>query len=112
MTAEKKTLQTAHQKEVDELKASQSSNAETLDRESLRAKLLVFSQFLRSAAAKRLVETEMDSEESKAFEGALLLVYGGDQRAVDAAVDLIEGADKPVPNVEGQILNVTCKSLM
>lgn len=41
----------------------------------LRRNLLVFSQFLRCAAAKRNVEEEADTEESRAFEGALLLVY-------------------------------------
>lgn len=75
----------------------------------LRQKLLVFSQFLRCAAAKRNIDEEADTDESKAFEGALLLVYGGDQRAVDTAINLIEGTSDCVPNIEGLPTPITCE---
>jgi len=70
----------------------------------------VFSQFLRTAAAKRNVEDNSDPAENEAFEGALLLAYGGDEKAVDTAVAIIDGTDEKVPNIEGTLLEVRCKS--
>lgn len=99
-------LKQAHQQEIDSLKKTTTTSHHHA---GLREDLLVFSQFLRAAAAKRLVENEVDSEESKAFEGALLLVYGGDDRAVDAAENLIRGSDDRVISVEGHPLNITCR---
>ena len=49
------------------------------------------------------------SDEGKAFEGALLLVYGGDANAVAAAEKVIDGTDDPVPATDGTVLSVTCK---
>ena len=76
----------------------------------LQKQLLVFSQFLRAAAAKRSIEEEKDTYESRAFEGVLLLVYGGDEGAVETALKLIEGADEQVPGIDGVLLPVKCKS--
>ena len=70
--------------------------------------LLIFSKFLRAAAARRQLE-DSESDESKAFEGALLLVYGGDANAVAAAEKIVDGIDEGVPSTEGSILSVTCK---
>ena len=62
---------------------------------------------LPSAAARRQLEDD-ESDLTKAFEGALLQVYGGDAIAVTAAEKLIDGTSDNVPSTEGIILNVTC----
>lgn len=83
----------------------------TTSASELREKLLVFSQFLRCAAAKRIVEEDAESDENRAFEGALLLVYGGDTKAVETAVKIIEGSEEQVPSIEGDSLSTKCKCL-
>lgn len=109
MSTEKESLTGSHKKELERLRASLKQEAEEEAKTSFRKKLLTFTQFLRAAAAQRIKEEEADTEESKAFEGALLLVYGGDDKAVEAAENLIEGKDEAVPSVEGLPLSVTCK---
>ena len=111
MQTERDTITTSHKSEIEQLRQTLKKEAEAEARTTLRQKLLIFSQFLGAAAAKRVVEEEAETEESKAFEGALLLVYGGDEKAVDAAENLIEGSDEAVPSVEGQPLSVTCMYL-
>ena len=107
---QKEDLTQAHQKEMQKIKEEARLEAMTSSASELRKKLLIFSQFLRAAAAKRNIEEEANSEESMAFEGALLLVYGGDARAVEAAVSIIEGANEQVPSIEGSMLSVKCRS--
>lgn len=109
LTGERETLTTSHKAELERVKEEAKKEAEAETRTALRKKLLIFSQFLRAAAAKRVIEEEADTEESKAFEGALLLVYGGDEKAVDAAENVIEGADEAVPSTEGQPLSIKCR---
>jgi hypothetical protein len=74
----------------------------------LKEKILTLSRFLRAAAARRQLEDD-DSDLTKAFEGALLQVYGGDATAVLAAEKLIDGTEDGVPSTEGVVLSVTCK---
>jgi hypothetical protein len=109
MSAQHSHLTSTHQGEIEKLKADLKDQLEEQLNAALRQKLLTFSQFLRAAAAKRVIEEEADSDESKAFEGALLLVYGGDDKAVDAVMNLITGSDEQVPSVEGELLPVKCK---
>lgn len=111
LTSERDALTTSHKSEIEQLRESLKKEQQAESRTTLRAKLLVFSQFLRAAAAKRVVEEEADTDESRAFEGALLLVYGGDDKAVDAAENLIEGADEAVPSVDGVPLSVKCENI-
>ncbi|KAH0341064.1 hypothetical protein KCU81_g6540, partial [Aureobasidium melanogenum] len=106
MSAQHSQLTSAHQAEIEKLKGSLKEQLEKELNTALRQKLLTFSQFLRAAAAKRVIEEEADTDESKAFEGALLLVYGGDDKAVDAVMNLIQGSDEQVPSVEGELLPV------
>lgn len=106
---QREDLTAAHAKEVASLRQQLQGEAASASSAELRKKLLTFSQFLRAAAAKRTVEEEADSEESKAFEGALLLVYGGDFTAVDTALSIIEGSSEPVPSIEGIPLQVDCE---
>jgi heat shock protein HspQ len=107
---QKEDLTSQHEKELEKVKNDTRLEGSTTGEAELRKKLMVFSQFLRLAAAKRNVEEEADTDESKAFEGALLLVYGGDDKAVDTAMSLIEGSDEHVPSIDGVPLPFTCKS--
>ncbi|KAF2167997.1 hypothetical protein M409DRAFT_65561 [Zasmidium cellare ATCC 36951] len=100
-------LASQHQQELEKVKQELRAEATSTTSHELRSKLLLFSQFLRAAAAKRTIEEDADTDESKAFEGALLLVYGGDDKAVDTAINLIEGSDEQVPSIEGSPLPVT-----
>ncbi len=102
-------LTTQHEKELEKTRADAQMLGVTNSADELRKKILILSQFLRAAAAKR-TEVDQDSEENLAFEGVLLQVYGGDDRAVQAALDLIEGSEEKVVSIEGAILNVDCKS--
>lgn len=100
-----------HEQALSKLREEARVEAAASIQKELRQKLLVFSQFLRCAAAKRIVEEESHTEESRAFEGALLLVYGGDQKAVDTAVSIIDGSSETVPTVESELTNITCKCI-
>lgn len=103
-------LTAAHQQETEKLRNDLRLESVSATTAELRKKLLTFSQFLRAAAAKRTVEEDADSEESKAFEGALLSVYGGDNKAVDAALSIIEGSSEQVIDINGYPLNFNCES--
>ena len=69
----------------------------------------MLSKFLRAAAAKRQGGDE-NSGENRAFEGALLLVYGGEVSAVVAMESLIAGSEEIVPTVDGAPSGFTCES--
>ncbi|KAF2722041.1 hypothetical protein K431DRAFT_312006 [Polychaeton citri CBS 116435] len=107
MKKQKEELEAAHtsdlQKAKDEVAKSGAANVDI----EVRKKLLTFSRFLRAAAAKRNEEETAESDESKAFEGALLLVYGGDEQAVDTALKLINGSDEQVLGIDGTAVPVT-----
>ncbi|EME48294.1 hypothetical protein DOTSEDRAFT_78332 [Dothistroma septosporum NZE10] len=104
---QREELTSQHEKSLEKIKEEARVEALSSSASELRKKLLTFSQFLRAAAAKRTIEEEADTDESRAFEGALLLVYGGDQKAVETAVNIIEGASERVPSIEGIELPVT-----
>ncbi|KAH8127902.1 hypothetical protein LI328DRAFT_129693 [Trichoderma asperelloides] len=74
---------------------------------SLDAKLLVLSQFLRLAAYRREESQEPESDESQAIEGVLLAIYSGDENAVSAMQRLIEGSDDKIVSVPGDQLQTT-----
>lgn len=73
------------------------------------ARLLTLSQFLCAAARMRQVG-EAASNESRAFEGVLLQVYSGTDDAVKSMMKLINGVDENVRSVEGDEVEITCKS--
>ncbi|KAK0269009.1 hypothetical protein LTR35_015104 [Friedmanniomyces endolithicus] len=106
LTKQKDDLTSQHQKELEKAKEDMQTEGAATSSSELRKKLLVFSQFLRTAAAKRNVEDNSEPAENEAFEGALLLAYGGDEKAVDTAVAIIDGTDEKVPNIEGTLLEV------
>ncbi|KAH9845595.1 hypothetical protein Tdes44962_MAKER06506 [Teratosphaeria destructans] len=106
MERQKEDLAAQHEREVEKLREELRTQGATSSAAQLKEKLLVFSRFLRAAAAKRAIEEEAGTEENQAFEGALLLVYGGDEKAVSTAVSIIEGTEERVPSIEGVPTNV------
>lgn len=106
---QKQDLTSVHSAEVEKIKQEAQAEALANGEAELKKKLLVFSQFLRAAAAKRNAEEDSETDENRAFEGTLLLVYGGDQKAVDTALSLIEGTDEQVTSIEGTLLPVKCE---
>lgn len=90
------------------MKEAASSAAKAESAKEAKDNLLVLSKFLRAAAAKRQGGDET-SPENRAFEGALLLVYGGEAGAVAAMESLIAGSDEKVPTVDQVPSEYTCK---
>ena len=107
MAKERQDLERAHAEEISRLKSSIQAEAHQQTPDTFKEQLLTLSRFLRAAAARRQRDDD-SSEESKAFEGALLLVYGGDSVAVEAAEKLISYSGDTVPSTEGVPLQVTC----
>ncbi|MCJ1340363.1 hypothetical protein MMC09_005657 [Bachmanniomyces sp. S44760] len=110
LATEKTALETAHKHEIEKVRNAALAEAKAERQKEAKDTLLILSKFLRAAAAKRQDGDEA-SEENKAFEGALLLVYGGDVNAVGAMEKLIEGSAEKVPSVDGQALDVTYKNV-
>ncbi|KAF2261657.1 hypothetical protein CC78DRAFT_583467 [Lojkania enalia] len=107
---EKELLQQAHSEELKKLRETVKAEAAIEYKKALKEQLLTLSRFLRAAAARRQLEDD-DSDLTKAFEGALLLVYGGDAAAVAATEKLIHGSEESVPSTEGVTLSVTYSQL-
>ncbi|KAF2471367.1 uncharacterized protein BDR25DRAFT_223317 [Lindgomyces ingoldianus] len=105
---EKEILRQSHSEDLEKLRGTLKAEAAIEARKVFKEKFLTLSRFLRAAAARRQLEDD-DSDLTKAFEGALLLVYGGDASAVAAAEKLIDGSEDNVPSTEGVSLSVTCK---
>ncbi|KAL8736049.1 MAG: hypothetical protein Q9181_002598 [Wetmoreana brouardii] len=99
MATEKAALETSHKEELDKVKEAAASAAKAESAKEAKDNLLVLSKFLRAAAAKRQGGDET-SPENRAFEGALLLVYGGEAGAVAAMENLVEGSEEKVPTVD------------
>ena len=106
---QKSDLTSTHSEELEKAKKEARAEAAEGSQAELKSKLLIFSQFLRAAAARRNAEEDSEEDENRAFEGTLLLVYGGDQKAVETALNLIEGTDEQVTSIEGTLLPVKCR---
>ena len=111
MLSERGTLETAHKEELERVKETVTAEAATKAKDDVREKLLILSKFLRAAAAKRQGGDET-STENRAFEGVLLLIYGGEADAVEAMERLVSGADEKVQTVDGILSDFTCKNAM
>jgi len=107
---EKEVLSKAHSGELETLRQTIKAEAALEQQKIVKEKLLTLSRFLRAAAARRQLGDD-DSDLTKAFEGALLQVYGGDAGAVMAAEKLIEGTEEGVPSTEGVVLSVSYSQL-
>jgi hypothetical protein len=110
IATEKALLQSAHTEELEKLRETLQAEAAIELEKTFKERILILSRFLRAAAARRQLEDD-DTDVTKAFEGALLLVYGGDASAVTAAEKLIQGSEDTVPSTEGVPLSVTCMSV-
>ncbi|KAH0542614.1 hypothetical protein FGG08_003022 [Glutinoglossum americanum] len=95
IASEKAALEALHKEELEKAKEEARLEAKKEEKESL----LLLMKFLRLAAAKRQTGDE-DSDESKAFEGVLLQVYGGDANALATAEKLIHGSEDQVLGVD------------
>lgn len=110
LATEKALIQSAHNEELEKLRETLKAEAAIELEKTFKERILILSRFLRAAAARRQLEDD-DTDVTKAFEGALLLVYGGDASAVTAAEKLIQGSEDTVPSTEGVPLSVTCMSI-
>lgn len=108
IAAEKSALETSHKDELEKVRDAALSEAQLEGKKESKDSLLILSKFLRAAAAKRQGGDET-SPENRAFEGALLLVYGGDASAVAAMEKLISGSEDLVPTVDQTPSEFTCK---
>ncbi|KAI0843587.1 hypothetical protein F5Y06DRAFT_255317 [Hypoxylon sp. FL0890] len=106
--AEKAALEKSLTEKLESEKAQAISELkEQLATESKKAQhdgLLVLSQFLRLAAARRTEEADAGLDENMALEGILLNVYSGDENAVSTMIKLIEGSDEKTHGVTGEEL--------
>jgi hypothetical protein len=103
---EKASLIAAHEEELARVKEDATAEAHKTVSTKHDTDLLVLSQFLHAAAAKRQSE-DADSEEGRAFEGALLLVYQGNQASLTTLKNLVAGTDDKVPDTQGELLDYT-----
>ncbi|KAI9735194.1 MAG: hypothetical protein M1834_001784 [Cirrosporium novae-zelandiae] len=109
---QKEALEVSHKTELEKAREATLAEVKTEAERILKDDLLTLSKFLRAAAARRhqlaSEEGAVPTEEDKAFEGALLLVYGGNASAVEAMQAVINGAEEKVPATEAEeILEVT-----
>ena len=105
---EKAALLTSHQADLE--KAKEEAGAAALADISAKRDqdLLLLSQFLHAAAAKRQTE-EADSPSGQAFEALLFLVYQGNETSLNAFKNLIDGSSEKVNSTEGDLLELSCK---
>lgn len=101
-------MEKAHKQELEDARLKAATEATESTKKDFKDQLLTLSCFLRAAAAMRRSGDETSSE-SRAFEGALLLVYGGTEEAVSAMLKLINGDEEKIPSVDTEPLDVTCK---
>jgi hypothetical protein len=71
--------------------------------------MLLLSQFLRLAAAKRAEEPDSEVDANQALEGVLLQVYSGDNTAVETMIKLIKGSLDSTYSTSGIKLQTTCR---
>ena len=114
LVSQKAALEKEHQAELEAELEAVRANAVADATESttrlLREQLLSVSKFLCAAANLRRAG-DAATPESMAFEAVLYQVYGGSQDAVDSMLKLINGAEEKVLGIEGETLDLTCKSL-
>ncbi|OTA53293.1 hypothetical protein K449DRAFT_220592 [Hypoxylon sp. EC38] len=88
---------------ISELKAQAVAKSKKIQHDGL----LVLSQFLRLAAARRTEEADAGLDENMALEGVLLNVYSGDENAVSTMIKLIEGSEEKTHGVTGEELQTS-----
>ncbi|PWW74866.1 hypothetical protein C7212DRAFT_282581 [Tuber magnatum] len=91
LEAERVEAQAKLEKAVEEAKAEAREETD----QAARAKILTVVKFLRLAGHRRNNKSG-DEDEDEAIERVLVLVYGGDESAVDACLNLANGSEEPV----------------
>lgn len=103
-----KSLAEKAEKEKAAALADIKQKAEAEAEQTLRGNLLVLSQFLRLAAARRGdEEADSTADENMALEGVLLHVYSGDNNAVETMLKLVQGAEDHTTSTSGDVLQTT-----
>jgi hypothetical protein len=105
-----KTFTDKASKDLEDAVAAAKAEVETIALKEQKDNLLLLSQFLKLAAIRRGENEAAELEESKALEGLLAQVYGGDTTAVAAMLHLIQGSSDTITSVNGEALTVTCKT--
>jgi hypothetical protein len=109
LAEQEKALTEKFEKEKADVVAELTEKADADAKTALRSNLLVLSQFLRLAAARRAEEADSTSDENMALEGVLLHIYSGDENAVATMIKLVEGAEEQTRSTTGETLQTTCK---
>jgi uncharacterized coiled-coil protein SlyX len=109
LAEQEKALTDKFEKEKADLVTQLTEKADADAKTNLHDNLLILSQFLRLAAARRAEDADSTSDESMALEGVLLHVYTGDENAVSAMLKLVQGAEEPTRSTTGETLQTTCK---
>jgi len=104
-----KGLTERYEKEKANAVAEVKEKAEADAKKILHDGLLVVSQFLRLAAARRAEDSNPEADENLALEGVLLQVYSGDENAVATMIKLVQGSDDATRSVSGDALQTKCK---
>ncbi|KAK3344344.1 hypothetical protein B0T25DRAFT_556779 [Lasiosphaeria hispida] len=102
-----KTLTEKFEKEKAELAAEIKEKVEAEASAALNNNLLILSQFLRLAAARRAEDIDSTADENMALEGVLLHIYSGDENAVATMLKLVNGADEQTHSTVGDVLQTT-----
>jgi len=103
---DKSSLTEAHEAEIIAVKEKASQETDKIKTDAVEDALRVINHFLHAAASKRQSE-DVDSAESRAFEGTLLLVYQGNEASLETLKSLVYGVDERVPDVSGEMLEYT-----
>ncbi|CAI7603386.1 unnamed protein product [Penicillium pancosmium] len=106
LVSQKAALEKTHQEELEAVRANAIADATETTAKVLRQQLLTVSKFLCAAANSRR-DGDAEALESRAFEGVLYQVYGGNQDAVSSMIKLIDGADEKIQGVEGDLLDLS-----
>ncbi|CAI7670699.1 unnamed protein product [Penicillium manginii] len=106
LVSQKAALEKAHQEELEAVRANAIADVTETNAKVLRQQLLTVSKFLCAAANSRR-DGDAEALESRAFEGVLFQVYGGNQDAVSSMIKLINGADEKIQGVEGDLLDMS-----
>lgn len=103
---EKASLVESHEAEIAQLKEEAAVSPKAPESTAPEEALKVISHFLHAAASKRVSE-DPDSDEARAFEGALLLVYQGNESSLSTLRNLVTGADEKITDTNGELVEYT-----
>ncbi|ETN44262.1 uncharacterized protein HMPREF1541_10813 [Cyphellophora europaea CBS 101466] len=103
---EKSSLIESHEAEIAQLKEEAANNAKAAESSNLEESLKIITHFLHAAASKRQSE-DPDSDEARAFEGALLLVYQGNESSLSTLRNLIQGSEDKITDTQGELVDYT-----